>query len=131
MFWQITSRCYLIGWVLPLLAACQLETSAAMPAFTSQLPVVILEESTSVLTNRGHHPSKVTVLAPKDGWVSFSNGIVAYCGSADVWLRGNSSRFLPKKSYRLELHNDSGTVVSDHSIGEGTIAIFSGKNRCP
>ena len=113
----MTNRNWTWVGLLSLAVACQLELHGAVPTFTGQLPMVILEASTAVLTNRGHHPAKVTVLAPKDGWASFSNGIVDYCGAADVWLRGNSSRLSPKKSYRLELHNEAGDQVKKSLLG--------------
>jgi len=117
MLWQPTNRNGTWVGLLSLAAACQLEVHAALPNFTSQLPMVILEESTLVLTNRGHHTAKVIVLSPKDGYCSFSNGIVTYGGSASVWLRGNSSRYHPKKSYRVELQTADGQDLKVPLLG--------------
>jgi hypothetical protein len=47
------------------------------------------------------------------------DGLVAYDGPASVWIRGRSSRSVPKYPYGVELHDDAGNDVAVNFFGMG------------
>ncbi len=94
--------------------------SAVLPAtvskFTSDLPLIILTKHGGTLTNRERVKVSVTVVGLTNGRSSVA-GPIAYQGKGELWLRGNSTRRMPKQPYRLEIQDSEGDDLKVPLLG--------------
>jgi hypothetical protein len=90
------------GFVLLLFAVCLCQGSAAPRSY---LPIIVLQANKAV-ANRNRVPAHAVVIDYSGETGTF--GPVRYDGRAEVSVRGNSSFFYDKKSYRLELQTPDG-----------------------
>lgn len=111
--WQrlgsVGERAIVFTLVLVLLACggAVLSAEEVKPRKPGALPVLVFQTDEKAVQDRTRVPASLTVLLPEDGGSRFSIDETA-SGPAELSVRGNSSFNFPKKSYRLELQDDSG-----------------------
>jgi len=88
-----------------IIAAAGVNSATAEPR--SALPILIFQTQGQTILDRTRTPGTLTIFSqredPLDGLVAAEDS-----GKAELSVRGNSSFFLPKKSYRLELQDKNG-----------------------
>lgn len=88
-------------------AVCSAQTNAARTDAFMALPVLVFQTSGQAVQERTRVPGSLTLLTPNlEQEAAFT--LSSSSGKAELSVRGNSSFYYPKKSYRLELQTAQG-----------------------